>query len=101
MNKEASVKMSKNGKEESTNSHDHNNSVSVFALYRYATWFDLLVLLVGTIGAMANGTSLSLYAILLGSIFNELNSPAGLSENSIYELVGIGCAVILAGGMQV
>ena len=50
--------------------------------FRYATWFDLLLMLIGTIAAMAHGAALPLLLLFFGDLTNVFFSQAATIEIS-------------------
>jgi len=69
-------------------------------LFRFATLGDCVVLAVSTLCAMANGATLPALYILLGSTFNSINNPSGLSMAIIIRYVYVGAAVWTAALVQ-
>lgn len=63
----------KNGKKEKV---DKTQMVTYGSLYRYATFTDKVMMVIGVICAAANGTVMPLYAVLLGNLINALVVPA-------------------------
>lgn len=49
-------------------------SVSLFRLFRYSTCFDVLLLIVGTLGAIANGCALPLSLVLFTNIITDFST---------------------------
>lgn len=49
-------------------------SVSLFRLFRYSTCFDVLLLMVGTLGAIANGCALPLSLVLFTNIITDFST---------------------------
>ena len=79
--------------------------VSYFQLYRYADKWDVLFIILGTIGALVNGAGLPVFAIFLGDImndigFNQTNVEDGKSLTEIvndkvpyFVYIGLACFV--------
>jgi ABC-type multidrug transport system fused ATPase/permease subunit len=76
-------------------------AVSFFKLFRFSSYSDLFLVFIACLCSMGNGGSMSAYAILLGRIFDSINSPAGFQVEYSYYLCGIGGAIILLGTFQV
>uniref|UniRef100_A0A8C3KQT2 ATP-binding cassette sub-family B member 5 n=1 Tax=Calidris pygmaea TaxID=425635 RepID=A0A8C3KQT2_9CHAR len=82
--------------------------VGVFELFRYADWVDVLLMVIGLIAAVANGTGLPLMIIVFGEMTNSF-VLSGVKSNSLlfpyhrfaYYYVGIGCAVLILSTIQV
>ncbi|XP_010127954.1 PREDICTED: multidrug resistance protein 1-like, partial [Chlamydotis macqueenii] len=99
--------------------------VGLFELFRYADWVDVLLMVIGLIAALANGTGLPLMIIVFGEVTNSFvlsginsnmseDSSNGSSCPSIpgidieaemtkfaYYYVAIGCAVLILSTIQV
>lgn len=74
----------------------------VRAMFRFASWFDVLLILGGTICAVANGASTAAFAIILGDIFDALNSPdSGRASQLSLLFVWVGIGLFFAAGLQV
>jgi hypothetical protein len=56
-------------------------TVPFFKLFSYADSFDLLLMIVGTVGAIANGLSMPLMTIIFGSLTNAFGNNQ--SDNSV------------------
>ncbi|XP_025960915.1 ATP-binding cassette sub-family B member 5 [Dromaius novaehollandiae] len=116
----------KTKKKKKQNEKPEKKVVSIFELFRYADWVDILLMIVGLIAAAANGTGLPLMIIIFGDMTNsfvlsglktnasEDTSVNGSSCPSIpgmdieaemtkfaYYYVGIGCAVLILSTIQV
>jgi ATP-binding cassette subfamily B (MDR/TAP) protein 1 len=57
---------------------DEAKKVSMFGMFRYADRLDVLLMVVGTLGAMANGVSEPFVSVLFGNVINSF----GESTNS-------------------
>ncbi|XP_064300530.1 ATP-binding cassette sub-family B member 5 isoform X3 [Phalacrocorax carbo] len=113
-------------KKKKENEKPEKQVVGIFELFRYADWVDVLLMVVGLIAAVANGTALPLMIIVFGEMTNsfvlsgvKLNESEGTSVNSsshpsipgidiegemtkfAYYYVGIGCAVLILSTIQV
>jgi len=77
------------------------NAVAFSRLFRFATVYDALLLSCGLLCAMANGGSMSAFAILMGRAFNELNSSTGISTTTLLYFVWIGLGTWTAGALQI
>ncbi|XP_061853387.1 ATP-binding cassette sub-family B member 5 [Colius striatus] len=116
----------KNKKKKKENEKPERRVVGVFELFCYADWVDVLLMVVGLVAAVANGTGLPLMIIVFGEMTNsfvltgvksnvsEDNSVNSSSCPSIpgvdiegemtkfaYYYVGIGCAVLILSTIQV
>jgi ABC-type multidrug transport system fused ATPase/permease subunit len=78
-----------------------HKQASLAQMYRYATWLDVASLLVGTICACINGAAFAGFSIIMGSILNSINSPTGVSHDSLLLLVSVGIATWAAAAIQV
>ncbi|KAG0226968.1 Multidrug resistance protein 1 [Actinomortierella wolfii] len=65
-------KKDKKGKKEE---EELGPKVSYFQLYRFATGFDWLCILIGTIGALVNGVGQPIVAMLMGDVINIIGKP--------------------------
>lgn len=55
-------------------------SVSYFSLFRYADKWDVVCIILGTIGAVGNGVSMPLFSIIFGDILNSIGLNLGDNE---------------------
>ncbi|XP_010174504.2 multidrug resistance protein 1 [Antrostomus carolinensis] len=105
------------------NEKTERKAVGIFELFHYADWVDVLLMVVGLIAAVANGTGLPLMIIVFGEMTNsfvlsgvksnesEVNISSCPSIPGIdiedemtkfaYYYVGIGCAVLILSTIQV
>ncbi|KAM9973614.1 hypothetical protein ACTFIW_010724 [Dictyostelium discoideum] len=84
--------------------------VPFFSLFRFAKPFDILLMIVGTIGALANGVSMPAISIVFGRLMNSF-SPENLADpnfdlvetvtsNAMY-FIYIGCGVFVCSYVEV
>ncbi|XP_076187478.1 ATP-binding cassette sub-family B member 5 isoform X7 [Aptenodytes patagonicus] len=117
------LKLKKKKKE---NEKPEKRVVGIFELFRYADWVDVLLMVVGLIAAVANGTGLPLMIVVFGEMTNSFvlsgvksNVSEDTSVNSsscpsvpginiegemtkfAYYYIGIGCAVLILSTIQV
>ncbi|KAM6422510.1 LOW QUALITY PROTEIN: ATP-binding cassette sub-family B member 5 [Rhynochetos jubatus] len=117
------LKLKKKKKE---NEKPEKKVVGIFELFCYADWVDVLLMVVGLIAAVANGTGLPLMIVVFGEMTNSFvlsgvksNVSQDTSVNSsscpsipnvdieaemtkfAYYYVGIGCAVLILSTIQV
>ncbi|XP_075602154.1 ATP-binding cassette sub-family B member 5 isoform X2 [Balearica regulorum gibbericeps] len=113
-------------KKKKENEKPEKQVVGIFELFCYADWVDVLLMVVGLIAAVANGTGLPLMIIVFGEMTNSFvlsgvksNVSEDTSVNSsscpsipgidiegqmtkfAYYYVGIGCAVLILSTIQV
>jgi ATP-binding cassette subfamily B (MDR/TAP) protein 1 len=50
---------------------DEAKKVSLFGMFRYADRLDVLLMVVGTVGAMGNGVAEPLMSVLFGNVINS------------------------------
>jgi ATP-binding cassette subfamily B (MDR/TAP) protein 1 len=50
---------------------DEAKKVSLFGIFRYADRIDVLLMVVGTLGAIGNGVSQPLISVLFGNVINS------------------------------
>ena len=70
--------------------------VSVRQLFRFATPLDYFLMSIGALCGIANGGTMAAFSIILGQVFNTLNSPNAsdaLRISLIFIYVGIGTLV--------
>ncbi|XP_009482160.2 ATP-binding cassette sub-family B member 5 [Pelecanus crispus] len=116
----------KHEKKKKENEKPEKRVVGIFELFCYADWVDVLLMVVGLIAAVANGTGLPLMIIVFGDMTNSFvlsgmksNVSEDTSVNSsscpsvpgidiegemtkfAYYYVGIGCAVLILSTIQV
>lgn len=58
-------------------------AVSFRSLFRFASWFDMFLMSIGVLCAFANGGSISAFTIILGDVFNVLNTPNPLAAQVV------------------
>lgn len=63
----------------------NNQSVPFSKLFTFADSKDVLMMIVGTIGAMGNGASMPLLTVLLGDVINALSGTVG-NRNVVHEV---------------
>ncbi|KAM7123898.1 ATP-dependent translocase ABCB1-like [Ciconia maguari] len=113
-------------KKKNENEKAEKQVVGIFELFRYADWVDVLLMVVGLIAAVANGTGLPLMIIVFGDMTNSFvlsGVKSNMSEDTsvntsscpsipgidieaemtkfAYYYVGIGCAVLILSTIQV
>jgi ABC-type multidrug transport system fused ATPase/permease subunit len=76
-------------------------SVSMRQLYRFATPFESFLLFLGIICSLASGATMSAYSQLIGTTFDQLNSPGGLPIDTILYFIYVGLGTITVGCLQV
>jgi len=76
-------------------------AVSMLAMFRFASLLDWLYIIIGIITSSANGASMSAFAIMLGTVFDQLNSPSGVANTTVLYFVYIGVGTTCAGAMQI
>ncbi|XP_062423785.1 ATP-binding cassette sub-family B member 5 [Rhea pennata] len=116
----------KTKKKKKENEKTEKKVVSIFELFRYADWVDILLMIVGLIAAATNGTGLPLMIIVFGDMTNSFvlngmksnaSEDTSVNESSCpsipgidieaemtkfaYYYVGIGCAVLILSIIQV
>jgi len=75
---------------------------SIRGMFRFATPLDYFLMTIGSLCAMANGAGLAGFSIILGDIFDALNSPeSGKAESLAVLFVWIGLGVFTAATVQV
>ncbi|XP_078279293.1 ATP-dependent translocase ABCB1-like [Rhinoraja longicauda] len=106
-------------KDEKTEKVDHkkrkgkenkaNKSIGYFELFRFADRFDILMIIIGFLCAIAHGISLELMIIVFGQLTDNfvqsgtppnISSAAEMTRNAYY-FVAIGCAVLVLGSTHV
>lgn len=77
--------------------------VSFFALFRFSTWFDTLLLVVALLCAAGNGVIFPCFTLIFGDLLNSFNSPGFSSKVNYYAgLFGIiGGATLFASSLEV
>ncbi|KAK5581948.1 hypothetical protein RB653_003529 [Dictyostelium firmibasis] len=84
--------------------------VPFFSLFRFAKPFDILLMMIGTLGALANGVSMPAISIVFGRLMNSF-SPENLADpnfdlvetvtaNAMY-FIYIGCGVFVCSYVEV
>ncbi|GAA0160240.1 hypothetical protein LIER_16837 [Lithospermum erythrorhizon] len=55
-------------------------SVGLFSLFRYSTKFDIILVILGCVGALINGGSLPWYSFLFGNLVNKISQTDDTGE---------------------
>lgn len=57
------------------------NKKSITIIFRYADWFDKLLIFLGTLGAIGDGSSTNVLLLFVSRLFNRLGYGKGLQNN--------------------
>jgi ATP-binding cassette subfamily B (MDR/TAP) protein 1 len=57
-----------------------DKSVSFTSLFRYADGADVVLMILGTVGAMANGVSKPLMTVIFGQVVNAFGGAVGVDD---------------------
>jgi len=81
---------------------EHTKRISLITMFKFATPFDWFLMLVGAICGMGHGVSMPLFAIILGNVFDTLNSAdvSGTTDVAI-KFCYLGAAAFVASFGQV
>ena len=89
-------------KDEKKEPKQKTKMVPIWSMFRFATVLDIFMMLIGAICACAVGGSLAGFSVILGDIFDVLNSADNSKASEIALLfVWIGIAVFFAASLQV
>jgi ATP-binding cassette subfamily B (MDR/TAP) protein 1 len=69
---------------------------SFFELFRFASSFDIILMILGVICAIANGAAMPVYTILLGDLFDSLAVPTGVLETTLPYAIKLAVLGIIA-----
>lgn len=77
---------------------------SITIIFRYADWFDKLLIFFGTIGAIGDGMSTNVLLVFVSRLFNSLGYGRGVQhnpENFMSEIEKVSIPLICIGSMKV
>ncbi|XP_071733563.1 putative ABC transporter B family member 8 [Rutidosis leptorrhynchoides] len=60
---------------------EKNKSSSILIIFRYADWFDKVLIVLGTIGAIGDGMSTNVLLVYVSRLFNSLGYGKGVQTN--------------------
>ena len=60
----------------------YQGSISLFQLFRYSTCFDVLLQLIGTLGAITNGCAIPLSLVLFSDIISDFSAQDAIARCS-------------------
>ncbi|CAM0882246.1 unnamed protein product [Alopecurus aequalis] len=94
------------GKDGRTEKDEAKKKVSLFGMFRYADRIDVLLMVVGTVGAMGNGISEPLISVLFGNVINSFGQSTSSTvlrtvTKVVLDFIYLGIATAVASFLQV
>uniref|UniRef100_A0A452HTC1 ATP binding cassette subfamily B member 5 n=1 Tax=Gopherus agassizii TaxID=38772 RepID=A0A452HTC1_9SAUR len=94
------------------NEESKEKMVGILKLFAYADWLDIILMIIGLIAAVANGTGLPLIIVVFGEITNSFvmigqavnmssEKPPAIFSRFAYYYAGIGFAAVILSTIQV
>lgn len=67
-------------KHASSSSSEVKHTIPIYKLFSFADRLDIILMIIGTIGAIGNGVSLPLMTVLFGNVINSFGNNSGTDE---------------------
>uniref|UniRef100_A0A674I9C3 ABC-type xenobiotic transporter n=1 Tax=Terrapene triunguis TaxID=2587831 RepID=A0A674I9C3_9SAUR len=83
------------------NEKSKEKMVGILKLFGYADWLDIILMMIGLIAAVANGTGLPLIIVVIGEMTNRFVTIGQAVNLFAYYYAGIGFAVVILSTIQV
>lgn len=74
---------------ENTRDEEKKQKTSITIIFRYADWFDKVLIFLGTLGAIGDGMSTNVLLVFVSRLFNSLGYGSGAQtkpENFMHEI---------------
>lgn len=63
-----------------SSSSEVKHTIPIYKLFSFADRLDIILMIIGTIGAIGNGVSLPLMTVLFGNVINSFGNNSGTDE---------------------
>ncbi|OVA08306.1 ABC transporter [Macleaya cordata] len=86
-----------------------SQSVGLFSLFKYSTKFDIVLIILGCLGALINGGSLPWYSFLFGEFVNQIARESKTDKNQMMQdvericlfMAGLAAVVVVGAYMEI